>query len=561
MSNPILRKEVLTSLRSPRTLAMSAAFLLGNLVIIWALWPDRGLQSLEADQARTLLAVLAAGQLLLVAMFAPAMTASALTIEKERNTFESLLATRLRPREIVLGKMAGSLTFLLVLVGLGSPMLASLLLLGGVGIGQILAAEGVLVVTALFTGSVGLLISARSRRSYRAVIFTYAVLLVLCVVVALPKWLAGGRLMFAGGVTSARVLHVLVSISPLQAMLSAIRPDLPCRQTVGLWPSWAMYLVIAAGMVALASATIFHTLAEPFAPPRPRERLKVVERNKVLTARSMFFLLFFDPARRKPMTRRWQNPVAVKEFRTRPLLQPHWLLRAASLCAVISILLMLLVTLTVSSLVQQGSSQVGRMLSVVAALQVLAIALLGPALAAGSICGDRESGVWDLMRTSKLRSLTIVSGKAQAAIIPLLLLIAAVLPGQLILAYFGPGLAPRIVRVLTVVALTSVFTVALGMFFSAATSRTSRATAWTYAVIAAITVLSLLALAAGDIFSAEVLRAVFTVNPVAAALDAAGEPSFQQYAIYEPFLVVMSVATVVLLSASAGLVWRLRQPD
>src|SRR5438094_417338 len=61
-----------------------------------------------------------------------AYTAGAISEEKEHRTLEYLLATDLRNREIVLGKLASRLANLALLVVAGLPVLSLLQFLGGV---------------------------------------------------------------------------------------------------------------------------------------------------------------------------------------------------------------------------------------------------------------------------------------------------------------------------------------------------------------------------------------------------------------------------------------------
>src|SRR5512140_1160113 len=104
MANPIIRKEVLMTLRTSKALVMQVAFLVALAGLMWLYWPADGLQDIGGERARQILSILAIGELALVALFAPAFTGAALTMEKEKKTFESLFATRLLPREIALGK-------------------------------------------------------------------------------------------------------------------------------------------------------------------------------------------------------------------------------------------------------------------------------------------------------------------------------------------------------------------------------------------------------------------------------------------------------------------------
>ena len=63
---------------------------------------------------------------------APSFAAGAITGEKERKTYEMLLASPLRPGAIVLGKLIASLTHLAVLIFSSLPIVMLCLPLGGV---------------------------------------------------------------------------------------------------------------------------------------------------------------------------------------------------------------------------------------------------------------------------------------------------------------------------------------------------------------------------------------------------------------------------------------------
>ena len=56
-------------------------------------------------------------------LYAPAFAATAITDEKEHNTYDLLFATLLRPRDIVAGKLCSSIIVLLLFVLLSLPVL------------------------------------------------------------------------------------------------------------------------------------------------------------------------------------------------------------------------------------------------------------------------------------------------------------------------------------------------------------------------------------------------------------------------------------------------------
>jgi ABC-type transport system involved in multi-copper enzyme maturation permease subunit len=443
LRNPIIHKEVLTALRTKKAVAMQAGFLLAVMALVWLLWPEGGLQDIGGQQARRILSILAMGELIIVILVAPAFTAASITSESEHNTLEGLFASRLKPWEITTGKIVGSLTFLVLLVLTGAPGLAAPFLLGGVGGYEVLTILGILLMTAVYLGMIGMFLSTILHRSYRSIIVTYIVLLVVCIVVAIPAWPISKHLLSRGDPITQKVLHTIASASPVQAMMSRVWPDsLYVQGAKSMPPFWETYLYVGAAMIVLLSLLCLLRLRRPPQPPRPREKLRVVERNQV-SARNLFFL--FDPRKRKKPVSWWQNPVLCKEFRTRPMLQVQWLLRSVGVCLMVSVLLMFLVSIGVQTFVAEGATGLYQnMATAVASLMVILVVLLGPAIAGGAICTDRETGVWDLMRVTPIPSWRIVTGKFQASIIPLLLLILAALPSMFILMYFDSSFAPQL---------------------------------------------------------------------------------------------------------------------
>lgn len=560
--NPIIHKEVLSTLRTRKAFLMQSLFLLVLATLAWLLWPAQGLQDIGGRQSRTLLNVISIGELVMVVMLAPAFTAAALTSEKEHNTIESLFTTAMKPWEIAVGKMAGSLSFLLLLVLTGIPALCVPLILGGVTGTEILARVAVLLLTAIYLGMIGLAVSAFMHRSYRAMIVTYTLLLVVCFLVALPAWPVSQGMMYRGGEAWQATLHSLASLSPLQAMLSLCWPGGDYDQGATHMPAfWIVFIPASLIMIALAAGICLRKLHRPIAPPRPREALKVVERDLKVTGRKVFYLWFFDPRRRKSSIGWWLNPVLAKEFRTRPMLQMHWLLRMFGICLIASVVLMLMVSASVSVLVtESGGGLYVKMATAVAAMMVVIIVLIGPSISGGMICGDRETGVWDLLRATPIHSWRIVSGKFQAAIIPLALLAVAMLPALLILLYFDMNLVGNILRVSAVVGMTIVFVATAGTFFSGLFGRTSTATAWTYGLVISMTLISLLALLARDLFSQRALETLYTINPVIVAMEAAGG-RLTEGRLLIPHLQVIGTATAAMFAVAVARVFQLRRAE
>src|SRR5262245_11526667 len=105
--NPVLQRELLVNLRTARAFVLLFAYnaLLGLVVLL--AWPQEQQLDLTRNpqQATRLVNLFFLSQYVLASLLAPTFAAGAITGEKERKTYELLLASPLRPGAIVLGKL------------------------------------------------------------------------------------------------------------------------------------------------------------------------------------------------------------------------------------------------------------------------------------------------------------------------------------------------------------------------------------------------------------------------------------------------------------------------
>src|SRR5260370_1408916 len=78
-------------------------------------------------------------QLVAVFLLTPLCAAGAITEEKEKRTLDFVLSTDLRDREIVWGKLASRMAYLVLFVLTGLPILSAIQFLGGVDPNLVLA--------------------------------------------------------------------------------------------------------------------------------------------------------------------------------------------------------------------------------------------------------------------------------------------------------------------------------------------------------------------------------------------------------------------------------------
>jgi ABC-type transport system involved in multi-copper enzyme maturation permease subunit len=106
-------------------------------------------------------------------LLTPAYVAGAVAEEKDRGTLEFLLATDLRGREIVLGKLAAHLGNLGLLILTGLPILSLTQFWGGVDPGLVLAGFAATGLTLASVAGLSMLVSVYARKTREAIVLTY----------------------------------------------------------------------------------------------------------------------------------------------------------------------------------------------------------------------------------------------------------------------------------------------------------------------------------------------------------------------------------------------------
>jgi ABC-type transport system involved in multi-copper enzyme maturation permease subunit len=117
-------------------------------------------------------------ELLMLGFIGPALTAGAISSERERKTIDLLKTSLLSARAIVFGKLSSAAAFLLLLVFTAIPLQSLAFFLGGVGMGEIVVSTLMLVVTAIFFCTLGLFFSSFTQRTLISTVLSYATILI-----------------------------------------------------------------------------------------------------------------------------------------------------------------------------------------------------------------------------------------------------------------------------------------------------------------------------------------------------------------------------------------------
>ena len=367
---------------------LAAATLLGIIATCWLVVTGSQAITTIGDTARfgaTLLRILAQLQLVLAVLAAALTAVLAVGIEKDRRTLELLLVSRLDDAQLVLGKLAGSLLRVGLLLVAAAPLFAIASLFGGVAPPQLIRLFLITAAAAMAAASLGNAAAFWRDTTFQALSITAVVLL---------AWLAVGEAVAVIGdpLTAA-------TISPARAAFAALTPG-GGRTLVGFLAVAAAISGATSGL-AVAGVRRWNTASEP----RPKATALVGSRRREV----------------------WSNPVLWREICTRAHGRAMTLVRVAWL----AVFLAAAVGLFFESRVDRPDR-----FAVAAAVVpvVLASLLAVAALAVTSVTVERDRGTLDLLLVSDLEPAEFVWGKLlgvigaarEMVILPLALCVALV---------------------------------------------------------------------------------------------------------------------------------------
>jgi ABC-type Na+ efflux pump permease subunit len=338
-------------------------------------------------------------QLPLLLFFASLSAASAITQEKDRRTFVLLLLTDLRNYEIVLGKLLGSLLQIALFLAGTVPLLALLLLLGGVAPHQVAQAVLVLATAGLAAGSLGTLVALWRDKTFPALALTTLFLvLYLCLVRALgvvPQLIGGWSADSAS--YSWDVERIQQWLDPFLALQSILEPA--DQSLLGIAPAYgfsvAMVLLAVAlngwGMLRLRT---WNPSGEPIMQREAPESAEEEEKDRAKAHAA--------PGLARPV---WANPILWREMRTRAYGRRPLLVKTAYV-----LVLALVGYYALAPVFTAGERSVAAAASGLIPVGILSL-LLVSAQAVTAITSERDTGALDLLLVTDLTPKEFIFGK------------------------------------------------------------------------------------------------------------------------------------------------------
>ncbi len=279
VAGPILTRELTIRPRRRQFYIARAMYVLILMLLMGTAWlVVTGTQYIRdvGDSARFGMAwfQIAAPLQALVGFFAAGVIAAgSVCQEKDRRTLDLLLMTELTNRELVLGKLLGSLVTLFSMLAAGVPVFMLSALLGGISERQIFLTFLVTAAAMLLGGAVGAMAAFWREKTFQALAVT---------IMTLVLWLALGEVAASGllgqswyGI-EARVWAV--AVSPWRAVLEAARPVPDASLSIfGLSPLAAFGLFSAAVLAVTTGITVVRVRTWNLVPDALRRRLGPAE--------------------------------------------------------------------------------------------------------------------------------------------------------------------------------------------------------------------------------------------------------------------------------------------
>lgn len=551
VSNPIFQRELSGLLRTRKALAMQVGFALLLALLVVLRWPGEATIELSGARSQQVFRLFGYGLLTLTILLVPAFPAVSIVREKNRGTLVLLFNSLMSSWSIYTGKLAGSLGFVLLLLVMSVPAAVACYAMGGISLaGDVLALYAVLVLLAVQYTTLALLVSSYSNSTDAALRISYGLVLLLSVVTMGPHLFLQGQ---AG--LYPELAEWLRCVSPIPAAMELLgHGDVGSQGLISASGIPARYALLAlATTVLLMIRTVGrlnHTMLD-----KSRAQGVITDERPLLVRLLRRMVFVVDPQRRKPGIGTFTNPIMVKEFRCRRFGRSHWILRLVAVCAVISLGLTYAATM---GTIDWGVETIG---GIMVLLQVALIVLLTPALAAGLISSERESGAWDLLRMTPLSTRAILSGKLASVVSTLILILFATLPGYLVMIWIQPDMWAKISRVLICLSLMGIFSLLTSAAVGSLFRRTAPATTTAYALLVGLCAGTMLVWLARDApFGHSTVQAALATNPLAAALSVMEMPGFAQYNLVPANWWFQGYVSVFCLAALVLRTWRLARP-
>jgi ABC-2 type transport system permease protein len=227
--NPVLRNESKLTVRTPRFTIMLFIYIailsIGTLLFYNSYSKEVYASGLNMQGSVTLYIGMAIAQAVLLMFIVPSLTSTSICSEREKQTLDILLSTRLSSFQIIIGKLLASSLKVIMLIVCTIPLYSICSLIGGVKISNIFVLVLSFIINTIFVGSIGVFISSYVKTSKVATALTYAIVLFIFVgtiVIAYIIWIIAMMRMSGGPSINRPSVSPIAYLSPALGFISML---------------------------------------------------------------------------------------------------------------------------------------------------------------------------------------------------------------------------------------------------------------------------------------------------------------------------------------------------
>jgi len=454
----LVRSELMTSLRRTRSFLILAVFVGAGIFIVVGNWPRNVPLNEVAFYSRQMFEIVTVSLMVGAALFVPALAAGAIVVEKERQTFDLLALTLIRPSGIVMAKLLNSVGFFILLIVSCLPVMGVCFFLIGLDWTEIVRSFATILLTTVTLAVIGIMCSALCRRTFLAIICSF--LGMLAFMICAPLWLIA----IIDWILFEDIFKWFIeNVSPFGLMLENYR---------SLWDA-VPGLVYQLTVIAVCWRMTLRVLRRPPKPPKVPGEKPIDDPRALKRRRRTFPFYLIDPLRRKKPIGDRGNPMLAKEMRWGMMNRSTVLVRVFYTALVIysfgstAVMIMSL---------GSGMTAAAGWLLVELALTVI----VAPALMANALTKEYELGNMDMLRTTLLTPTQIVLGKLCAGAVTLAPIVLAALCSCLPLLIVIRMQWDLLFTAHVTLLVCCFVSLSLGLFASLLTRRTTTALVLTY---------------------------------------------------------------------------------
>lgn len=185
IKNAVIFKEITLTMKKPKMVieltAFNALMSLLAVIIVFSFSTAALLDTVPYAAILMVFLGIVWVESCIVAFLVPALTAGTISGERERQTLEVLLTTRMTTWQIIKGKYFSAILSVILVIISAMPFMSLVFIYGGIAMWQMLMVACIIIIAAMYVAAFGVFFSTLTKRTIFATVLTYMVLILIII--------------------------------------------------------------------------------------------------------------------------------------------------------------------------------------------------------------------------------------------------------------------------------------------------------------------------------------------------------------------------------------------